>query len=201
MGPCRITAPHRKHAIISTAEGLTAPGLLLIDSGAQYLGGTTDITRVWAIGEPARPAKRDFTLVLERHMGLSRMRFPARHPGPDARRHCPRTLWEQGWILAMAPATVWGYFSTFNEGPQSISKPFDLNMAIGRHDPTSIEPGLYRPAQWGFALKTCAQCGSRRQPCQTPNQHARMRRVPGVQTLSLCPIDTRCIDLSLAAHR
>ena len=61
---------------ISTPQGLVAEGLLLIDSGAQYLGGTTDITRVWAIGTPTAAQKRDFTLVLKGTMALSRTRFP-----------------------------------------------------------------------------------------------------------------------------
>ncbi|HYR26433.1 MAG TPA: aminopeptidase P family N-terminal domain-containing protein, partial [Aquabacterium sp.] len=64
------------YAVLSTPQGLTAEGLLLIDSGAQYVGGTTDITRVWAIGTPTAAQKRDFTLVLKGTMGLSRARFP-----------------------------------------------------------------------------------------------------------------------------
>ena len=64
------------YAVLSTPEGLTAEGLLLIDSGAQYLGGTTDITRVWAIGTPSAEQKRDYTLVLKGTLGLSRTRFP-----------------------------------------------------------------------------------------------------------------------------
>ena len=74
-------ATPESHAVIGTASGL-----LLIDSGGQYLGGTTDITRVWPIGNVSAAMKRDYTLVLKGTMNLSRARFPARHAQPHARR-------------------------------------------------------------------------------------------------------------------
>ena len=67
--------PHYR-ALPESFSQIEGNGLLLIDSGGQYLGGTTDITRVWAIGEPTAEQKRDFTLVLKGTMGLSRMAFP-----------------------------------------------------------------------------------------------------------------------------
>jgi Xaa-Pro aminopeptidase len=94
-------ATEESHAVID------GDGLLLIDSGGQYLGGTTDITRVWPIGTVSAAMKRDYTLVLKGTMNLSRARFPARHASPmlDAwrvRRCGPRAL-----TSATAPATAW----------------------------------------------------------------------------------------------
>ena len=83
------------HAVISTPQGVAADGLLLIDSGAQYLGGTTDITRVWPIGNPSAAMKRDYTLVLKGTIALSRARFPRGTPSPmlDAIARAP--IWAQ----------------------------------------------------------------------------------------------------------
>lgn len=192
-------ATPQAHAIISTAEGLTAQGLLLIDSGAQYLGGTTDITRVWAIGEPSAQQKRDFTLVLKGTLGLSRMRFPRGTLAPmlDAIARAP--LWEQGLDFGHGTGHGVGYFLNVHEGPQSISKAIpDLNMAMQPGMITSIEPGLYRPAQWGIRIENLVL--NVVTPPAVPDAQ------PGTpeygeylafETLSLCPIDTRCIDLSL----
>jgi Xaa-Pro aminopeptidase len=186
-------------AVISTPEGLVAQGLLLIDSGAQYLGGTTDITRVWAIGEPTAAQKRDFTLVLQGTLGLSRTRFPLGTLAPmlDAIARAP--LWAQGLDFGHGTGHGVGYFLNVHEGPQSISKAMpNPDMAMHPGMITSIEPGLYRPGQWGIRIENLV--------LNVPVQPAVPDAEPGTpehgrylafETLSLCPIDTRCIDLSL----
>ncbi|MDE2593658.1 MAG: aminopeptidase P family protein [Burkholderiales bacterium] len=186
-------------AVISTPQGLTAQGLLLIDSGAQYLGGTTDITRVWAIGEPTAEQKRDFTLVLKGTMALSRMKFPVGTLSPmlDAVARAP--LWEHGLDFGHGTGHGVGYFLNVHEGPQSISKAMpDPNMAMQPGMITSIEPGLYRPKQWGIRIENLVLNVA----VPPVLQHAE----PGTpehgdylafETLSLCPIDTRCIDMGL----
>jgi Xaa-Pro aminopeptidase len=187
------------HAVISTPQGLVAEGLLLIDSGAQYLGGTTDITRVWPIGTPTEQQKRDYTLVLKGTMALSRTRFPRGTPGPmlDAIARAP--LWEQGLDFGHGTGHGVGYFLNVHEGPQSISKTMpDANMAMQPGMITSIEPALYRPKQWGIRIENLV--------LNVPVTPAVSNAVPGMpefgeylafETLTLCPIDTRCIDLSL----
>lgn len=186
-------------AMISTPQGLVAEGLLLIDSGAQYLGGTTDITRVWAIGTPSAAQKRDFTLVLKGTMALSRTRFPQGTLAPmlDAIARAP--LWAEGLDFGHGTGHGVGYFLNVHEGPQSISKAVPhADMAMQAGMVTSIEPGLYRPGQWGIRIENLvlnvdvpsalpdAEPG-------TPEHGAYL----AFETLSLCPIDTRCIDLSL----
>ena len=192
-------ATPQAHAVISTPQGLTAHGLLLIDSGAQYLGGTTDITRVWAIGEPTAEQKRDFTLVLKGTLSLSRTRFPRGTLAPmlDAIARAP--LWEQGLDFGHGTGHGVGYFLNVHEGPQSISKAIpDTNMAMQPGMITSIEPGLYRPGQWGIRIENLV--------LNVPLPSAVPNAQPGTpeygeylafETLSLCPIDTRCIDRSL----
>jgi Xaa-Pro aminopeptidase len=185
--------------VISTPQGLSAEGLLLIDSGAQYQGGTTDITRVWAIGQPNAAQKRDFTLVLKGTMALSRMRFPKGTLSPmlDAVARAP--LWEHGLDFGHGTGHGVGYFLNVHEGPQSISKAMpDPNMAMQPGMITSIEPGLYRPKQWGIRIENLvlnvnvAPSVSQAEP-GTPEYGDYL----AFETLSLCPIDTRCIDLSL----
>ena len=187
------------YAVLSTPTGLTAEGLLLIDSGAQYLGGTTDITRVWAIGTPTAAQKRDYTLVLKGTLGLSRMRFPQGTLAPmlDAVARAP--LWAEGLDFGHGTGHGVGYFLNVHEGPQSISKAVPVpDMAMLPGMITSIEPGLYRPGQWGIRIENLV--------LNVPVTPAVPNAEPGTpeygrylafETLSLCPIDTRCIDHSL----
>ncbi|MCH8178328.1 MAG: aminopeptidase P family protein [Proteobacteria bacterium] len=184
---------------ISTPQGLVAEGLLLIDSGAQYLGGTTDITRVWAIGTPSAAQKRDFTLVLKGTMALSRTRFPQGTLAPmlDAIARAP--LWAEGLDFGHGTGHGVGYFLNVHEGPQSISKAVpNADMAMQPGMVTSIEPGLYRPGQWGIRIENLVLNVA--VPPAVPDAE------PGTpehgtylafETLSLCPIDTRCIDNAL----
>ncbi len=193
----RATA--ESHAMISTPQGLCEEGLLLIDSGAQYVGGTTDITRVWPIGTPSAAQKRDYTLVLKGTMGLSRARFPRGTLAPmlDAMARAP--LWEHGMDFGHGTGHGVGYFLNVHEGPQSISKAVpDANMAMQPGMITSIEPALYRPKQWGIRIENLV--------LNVPLPPAVPNAAPGTpehgeylafETLTLCPIDTRCIDLSL----
>lgn len=174
----------------ATIEG---DGLLLIDSGGQYLGGTTDITRVWPIGTPSPAMKRDYTLVLKGTMALSRAKFPRGTPGPmlDAIARAP--LWEQGLDFGHGTGHGVGYFLAVHEGPQSISKAVpDATMAMEPGMITSVEPGVYRPGQWGVRIENLVM----NVPAHTPEGDT-FAEMLEFETLTLCPIDTRCIDRSL----
>jgi Xaa-Pro aminopeptidase len=183
----RATA--ESHAGIDTAAG----GLLLIDSGGQYLGGTTDITRVWPIGTPSAAMKRDYTLVLKGTMALSRARFPRGTPGPmlDALARAP--LWAEGIEFGHGTGHGVGYFLNVHEGPQTISKAVpDATMAMEPGMITSIEPGVYRPGQWGVRIENLVLAV----PASTA-EGGTFGEFLEFETLTLCPIDTRCIDRSL----
>jgi Xaa-Pro aminopeptidase len=186
-------ATEAAHAVISTAEGLAAHGLLLIDSGAQYTSGTTDITRVWPIGEPSAAHKRDYTLVLKGTIALSRTRFPRGTLSPmlDAIARAP--LWSQGLDYGHGTGHGVGYFLNVHEGPQSISKAMpEAQMAMEPGMITSIEPGLYRPGQWGVRIENLVL-----NVAATTPEGAAFGDFLEFETLTLCPIDTRCIDRAL----
>jgi Xaa-Pro aminopeptidase len=179
------------HALIEVKPG--EGGLLLIDSGGQYLGGTTDITRVWPIGQVSAAMKRDYTLVLKGTMALSRAKFPRGTLSPmlDAIARVP--LWEQGIEFGHGTGHGVGYFLNVHEGPQSISKAIpDAHMAMEPGMVTSIEPGVYRPGQWGVRIENLVL----NVPAATPEGDT-FAEMLEFETLTLCPIDTRCIDHDL----
>lgn len=168
-------------------------GLLLIDSGAQYLGGTTDITRVWPIGRITDDHRRDYTLVLKGTIALSRAAFPRGTLSPmlDAIARAP--LWAHGLDYGHGTGHGVGYFMNVHEGPQSISKAVpDANMAMEPGMITSIEPGLYRPGKWGVRIENLVLNVS----FDTPEK-GQFGEMLAFETLTLCPIDTRCIAVAL----
>ncbi|EHR71932.1 Xaa-Pro aminopeptidase [Burkholderiales bacterium JOSHI_001] len=184
--------PHYRALPEAHAE-IKGNGLLLIDSGGQYLGGTTDITRVWPIGDVNAAQRRDYTLVLKGTLGLSRARFPRGTLSPmlDALARAP--LWEQGLDYGHGTGHGVGYFLNVHEGPQSISKAVpDVHMAMEPGMITSIEPGLYRSGLWGIRIENLV--------LNVPSSHPTEPGMPEMlefETLTLCPIDTRCIDPTL----
>ena len=178
-------------AEISTPDGLVAEGLLLIDSGAQYLGGTTDITRVWPIGTPSDAQKADFTRVLKGTMALSRARFPAGTLSPHLDTLARAPLWEAGLDFGHGTGHGVGYFLNVHEGPQSISRAMpDASMAMQPGMITSVEPGLYRDGRWGIRIENLVLNISIGAPDEFGEYLA-------FETLTLCPIDSRCLELSL----
>jgi Xaa-Pro aminopeptidase len=167
-------------------------GLLLIDSGAQYLGGTTDITRMWPIGRISEAQRRDVTLVLRGTMALSRARFPRGTLSPmlDAIARVP--LWEHGLDYGHGTGHGVGYFLNVHEGPQTISRVIaEPTMAMQPGMITSVEPGLYRPGQWGVRVENLVL------NVPAAGVGTEFGEFLEFETLTLCPIDTRCIDPSL----
>ncbi|MCC2972981.1 aminopeptidase P family protein [Massilia sp. IC2-476] len=166
-------------------------GLLLIDSGGQYLGGTTDITRVIPVGTPSDAQKRDYTLVLKGLINLSSTRFPrgTRAPLLDAIARAP--IWAAGIDYGHGTGHGVGYFLNVHEGPQTISPavPPDPHTAMEPGMITSIEPGIYRPGRWGIRIENLVL----NQVVDTTE----FGEYLGFETLTLCPIDTRPIDRAL----
>ena len=184
--------PHYRATEASHAR-LDGDGLLLIDSGGQYLGGTTDITRVWPIGTVSAAMKRDYTLVLKGTMNLSRARFPRGTLSPmlDALARAP--LWAEGIDFGHGTGHGVGYFLNVHEGPQSISKAIpNADMAMLPGMITSIEPGVYRAGLWGVRIENLVLNVA----AETP-EGQNFDDFLEFETLTLCPIDTRCIDKSL----
>ncbi len=187
--------PHY-HATPESHAVIHGDGLLLIDSGGQYLGGTTDITRVWPIGSVTAEHRRDYTLVLKGTIALSRARFPRGTLAPmlDAVARAP--LWAHGLEYGHGTGHGVGYFLNVHEGPQSISKAIpDATMAMEPGMITSIEPGLYRPGRWGIRIENLVL----NVPAASlaPNGVTEFGEFLEFETLTLCPIDTRCIERAL----
>ena len=178
-------ASEASHAVI---EG---DGLLLIDSGGQYLGGTTDITRVVPVGQITDAHKRDFTLVLKGMMALSNAQFPrgTRSPLLDAIARAP--IWAAGVDYGHGTGHGVGYFMNVHEGPQVISPSAspDPHTAMEPGMITSIEPGIYKPGRWGIRIENLV--------LNVPAQSGEFGEFLRFETLTLCPIDTRCLDMSL----
>lgn len=169
---------------------ITGDGLLLIDSGGQYLGGTTDITRVVAVGTPSEAQKRDFTLVLKGVINLSRTPFPKGTLSPmlDALARAP--LWRENIDFGHGTGHGVGYFLNVHEGPQSISRALPTpHMAMQEGMVTSIEPGIYRPGRWGVRIENLV--------LNVEAGVSEFNDFLAFETLTLCPIDTRCIVLAL----
>jgi len=170
---------------------IAGDGLLLIDSGGQYLGGTTDITRVVPVGTASSAQKHDFTLVLKGMINLSVARFPRGTRGPmlDALARAP--IWAAGIDYGHGTGHGVGYFLNVHEGPQVISPtaPPDPHTALEPGMITSNEPGIYRPGHWGIRIENLV--------LTEVVADRGFGEFLGFETLTLCPIDTRCIDLSL----
>ena len=168
-------------------------GLLLIDSGGQYLGGTTDITRVWPIGHITAAHKRDFTLVLKGMLNLARARFPRGTLSPFLDTLARAPLWAEGLDFGHGTGHGVGYFLNVHEGPQTISKAVaEPQMAMEPGMITSDEPGVYRPGQWGVRIENLLLSV----PVDTA-EGGQFGEMLEFETLTLCPIDARCIDLTL----
>lgn len=181
--------PHYRATPQSHAS-IQGNGLLLIDSGGQYLNGTTDITRVVPVGTPTTEQKRDFTLVLKGMIALSRMKFPYGTYSTvlDAIARAP--IWAEGINYGHGTGHGVGYFLNVHEGPQSISGAIpnsDMVMEVGMI--TSNEPGIYRPGKWGVRIENLLLC--------VPAESTEFGDYLKFETLTLCPIDTRCLELSI----
>ncbi|ADR61011.1 Peptidase M24 [Pseudomonas putida BIRD-1] len=178
-------ATEQSHALI---EG---NGLLLIDSGGQYLGGTTDITRMVPVGNPSQAQKQDCTRVLKGMIALSRATFPRGILSPllDAIARAP--IWADQVDYGHGTGHGVGYFMNVHEGPQVIAYQAapapQTAMQVGMI--SSIEPGTYRPGQWGVRIENLVV-----------NREAGKSAFGDFlqfETLTLCPIDTRCLLLEL----
>ena len=170
--------------------------LLLVDSGAQYLDGTTDVTRTVAIGEPSREMAERFTLVLKGHLALGRVRFPAGTTGSalDALARVP--LWAAGLDYDHGTGHGVGSYLGVHEGPQRISK-LPNSVALKPGMIVSNEPGYYKAGDYGIRIENLQVVTAAAQIAGGE------RPMLGFETLTLAPIDRRLIvtDLLTAEER
>lgn len=166
-------------------------GLLLIDTGGQYLGGTTDMTRVIPVGLPGQEQKKDFTLVLKGMIALSETCFPQSIPAAMLDSIARKPLWAHGADYGHGTGHGVGYFLNVHEGPQGISyhaKP-EPQTAMEEGMVTSVEPGLYKEGRWGIRIENLVVNRFYRE--------TGFGKYLNFETLTQCPIDTRCIEKDL----
>ncbi|MGL4223524.1 MAG: aminopeptidase P family protein [Vibrio sp.] len=175
---------HYNHQNQPEPGQLTLNSLYLVDSGGQYLDGTTDITRTIAIGEVNAEMKQQFTLVLKGHIALARARFPKGTTGSQldvlARQH----LWAHGYDYDHGTGHGVGHFLSVHEGPQRISKVAN-NVVLLPGMVLSNEPGYYRADAFGIRIENLELVTE----FATQGDYAML----GFKSLTRCPIDKRAI--------
>lgn len=175
-------------ATAETDAVLSPDGLLLIDSGAQYLDGTTDITRTISLGNPTPLQRHDFTLVMKGHIALANMIFPEGTTGHQLDAIARQFLWKEGLAYLHGTGHGVGHFLNVHEGPQSIR----LNHVPTPLTPgmiTSNEPGLYREGVHGIRCENLV--------LTIPAMTTEFGRFYRFETLTLCPFDLSLFDTSL----
>jgi Xaa-Pro aminopeptidase len=164
--------------------------LLLVDSGAQYLDGTTDVTRTLAIGEPTAEMRQRFTLVLKGHLALARIRFPAGTTGSALDTVARVALWSAGFDYDHGTGHGVGSYLGVHEGPQRIAKvPNTVPLMAGMI--VSNEPGYYKQGAYGIRIETL-QVVTEAAPIPGGD-----RPMLGFETLTLAPIDRRLVDVAI----
>ena len=190
---------YKKHGAIvhlnvgpENALPLKAEGILLFDSGGQYLQGTTDITRTVALGEITQQQKTDFTLVLKGMIALTQAKFPDGTKGCHLDVLARKALWEHGLNYGHGTGHGVGHFLNVHEGPMSIRQEFnEVPMQPGMV--LSNEPGLYREGEYGIRTENMIVC--------VEKETTAFGHFLGFETLTLCPIDTRLIDFELFSEK
>jgi len=165
-----------------------APGLFLIDSGAQYEEGTTDITRTIAVGELLPEMIDRYTRVLKGHIAVATSVFPEATTGAQIDAFARRALWEVGADFDHGTGHGVGVYLSVHEGPQRIAKTATVALRPGMI--VSNEPGYYAPERFGVRIENLLVVV--RKPIA-----AAEREMLGFETISLAPIDLRPVDRSL----
>lgn len=171
-----------------TDKEVQPEGFLLIDSGGQYLDGTTDITRTIAVGPLSEQQKRDFTLVLRGMIGLSLARFPEGTRGVALDILARKPLWDSDMDYGHGTGHGVGHFLNVHEGPMSIRQ--DLNPETIRPGQIlSNEPGIYKTSQYGVRTENMILC--------VPGNESEFGQFLKFETLTRCPIDTSAVITEL----
>ena len=179
---------HYNHLNQPSPANITPNSLYLVDSGGQYLDGTTDITRTIAIGSPSSEMKKQFTLVLKGHIALASARFPRGTTGHQLDALARMPLWQHGYDFDHGTGHGVGHFLSVHEGPQRISKaPNSVALLPGMV--VSNEPGYYRENEFGIRIENLELVSE--------FSNSGDKSMLGFESLTRCPIDKRAIDLTL----
>lgn len=180
------------HATPEQESSITPEGFLLIDSGAQYLDGTTDITRTVALGKLTDRQKRDFTLVLKGHIGIATCRFPQGTRGAQIDVLARMNLWNHGLNYLHGTGHGIGHFLNVHEGPQNIrleENPTQLVPGMV----TSNEPGVYLTGEYGIRIENLI--------LTVKDSETDFGPFYRFETLTLFPIDKKAVDTDLLSEK
>lgn len=167
-------------------------GLLLVDSGASYLDGTTDITRVFCFGEPTEEQKHDYTAVLKGHIALATVKFPYGTSGHQLDAIAHAQLWNEGMNYGHGTGHGIGHFLCVHEGPQRISArgtniPLEINMIL------SDEPGVYRTGKHGIRIENMM--------IVRPFEENEFGKFLQFETVTLFPYNRKLIDVKMLTEK
>jgi len=179
------------HYRVTERSNLTIEhGIYLVDSGGQYLDGTTDVTRTVAVGYAARPVREHFTRVLKGHIAIATAVFPKGATGAQLDAMARRPLWEAGLDFDHGVGHGVGAYLSVHEGPQRIAKmghtPLEPGMIL------SNEPGYYRAGEYGIRLENLVVVERR-------EIKGGERDMLGFETITLAPFDLNLVEASLLA--
>ena len=166
---------------------LTGRGLFLLDTGAQYTQGTTDVTRTLVLGDPTDEEIGDYTLVLKAHVQVSLMPYPVGTRGYMVDAFARRVLWKKGVNYNHGTGHGVGLCLSVHEGPARLNAepiPFALDPGMI----LSNEPGLYRPGKHGIRIENLITV--------VPAGRTEFAEFLGWDTLTLCPYERRLIDVA-----
>lgn len=167
---------------------LRPEGLLLLDSGAQYQDGTTDITRTLALGPTTDEERHVYTLVLKAHISLARLVFPSGSSGTQLDLAARRPLWQEGYNFGHGTGHGVGSYLNVHEGPHQIRMNW-MPAPIAAGMTVTNEPGLYLAGRFGVRIENILLA--------VPHLETEFGTFLRFETLTLCPIDTAPIEREL----
>ncbi|MEZ4960320.1 MAG: aminopeptidase P family protein [Saprospiraceae bacterium] len=180
-------------ATFGACANIQPEGILLLDSGGQYLDGTTDITRTIALSRPSDEQKRDFTLVLKGMINLTLARFPKGTTGVQLDTLARQYLWQHHYNYGHGTGHGVGFFLSVHEPPQGFSPVANTPRSSIPIEPgmlTSNEPGLYKAGQYGIRIENLVLCVKDGEE----NEFAQFYKF---ETVTLFPIDTNLVEKSM----
>jgi Xaa-Pro aminopeptidase len=173
----------------STNRAISSGEMFLLDSGAQYPDGTTDVTRTIMVGEPTAEMRDRFTRVLKGHIALATARFPDGTIGMQLDSFARRPLWEAGLDYDHGTGHGVGSYLSVHEGPQNISKR-PIPQALKPGMVCSNEPGFYKAGAFGIRIENLVVVTA-------PENLGGERPMMGFETITLVPIDLNLVESSL----
>ncbi len=178
--------PH--YRVTNASDRTIGRGLFLVDSGAQYEDGTTDITRTLAVGRPTSLMRDRFTRVLKGHIAIAQAVFPAGTTGAQLDTLARAALWQAGLDFDHGTGHGVGVYLSVHEGPQRISKAGHVALEAGMI--LSNEPGYYKAGEWGIRIENLIVVEPRA-------IEGAERAMLGFETITLAPIDLTLVEPKL----